>query len=136
MQSTRVCCLLRNFSFPFSSFSFYSSGLLGVFSEAAIEALEGDKNQVSLFIPRLYCPLNCDELGTYYAARGDESSRNCEGRKVCVMWVLYRTFLTDWHNYPRCLWKFSSGKRSGWHHTGNNLSAVAAIDAEIGIRGK
>ena len=28
------------------------------------------------------------------------------------------------------------GKRSGWHHTGNNLSAMAAINAEIGIRGK
>jgi hypothetical protein len=27
-------------------------------------------------------------------------------------------------------------KGSGWHHTGNNLSTMAAIDAEIGIRGK
>ena len=27
-------------------------------------------------------------------------------------------------------------KKSGWHHTGNNLSAMAAIDAEVGISGK
>ena len=36
-----------------------------------------------------------------------------------------------------CRW--SGGNRekgSGWHHTGNNLSAMAAIDAEVGISGK
>jgi len=29
-----------------------------------------------------YCRLNRNELGTYNAARGDESSRNCEA--VCL----------------------------------------------------
>jgi len=32
--------------------------------------------------------------------------------------------------------RVNRGKRSGWHHIGNNLPAMAAIDAEVGIGGK
>jgi hypothetical protein len=42
-------------------------------------------------------------------------------------------------NWALFLWihrRVNSGKRSGRHHTGNNLSAVAAIDAEVGIGGE